>query len=56
MKFNLSIMLALAGPVLAQSTVKDALTKHWKTSAEFTIAVANAMPAEATTSARPPRR
>ena len=46
MKSNLSLMLLLAAPALAQSTVKDALTKHWKTSAEFTIAVANTMPAE----------
>ena len=46
MKSNLSLMLVLAAPVLAQSTAKDALTKHWKTSAEFTIAVANTMPAE----------
>jgi len=45
-KSNLSLMLVLATPVLAQSTVKDALIKHWKTSAEFTIAVANTMPAE----------
>jgi uncharacterized damage-inducible protein DinB len=45
-KSNLSLMLVLAVPVLAQSTIKDALTKHWKTSAEFTIAVADAMPAE----------
>jgi len=45
-KSNLSLILVLAAPALAQSTVKDALTKHWKTSAEFTIAVANTMPAE----------
>jgi hypothetical protein len=35
----------LAVPALAQSTVKDALVKHWKTSADFTIAVAKLMPA-----------
>jgi hypothetical protein len=45
-KSNLSLMLVLVAPVLAQSTVKDALTKHWKTSADFSIAVANTMPAE----------
>jgi uncharacterized damage-inducible protein DinB len=38
--------LALAAPAFAQTTVKDALAKHWKTSGEFTIAVANAMPAD----------
>jgi len=36
----------VAAPLLAQSTVKDALIKHWKTSGEFTIAVAEAMPAD----------
>jgi uncharacterized damage-inducible protein DinB len=51
MKFKLYFMMmmlpaALAVPVLAQSTVKDAMAKHWKTSGEFSIAVANAMPAE----------
>jgi uncharacterized damage-inducible protein DinB len=51
MKFKLHFMMmlmagALAIPALAQSTVKDAMAKHWKTSGEFTIAVANAMPAE----------
>ena len=39
-------LLALAIPAAAQSSVKDALAKHWKTSGEFTIAVAEAMPAE----------
>jgi len=39
-------ILALALPALAQTTVKDALVKHWKTSAEFTLAVARAMPAD----------
>ncbi|HXI41970.1 MAG TPA: hypothetical protein VNH83_18445, partial [Bryobacteraceae bacterium] len=43
---NLLLILALAVPVFAQTTVKDALAKHWKTSGEFTIAVANAMPAD----------
>jgi len=46
MKSNLLTILALALPVLAQTTVKDALVKHWKTSGEFTIAVAGSMPAE----------
>jgi uncharacterized damage-inducible protein DinB len=39
-------MIALAFPALAQTTVKDALVKHWKTSADFTLAVARAMPAD----------
>src|SRR5579859_6436842 len=46
MKTDLLIFLAISIPALAQSTVKDALAKHWKTSGEFTIAVANAMPAD----------
>ena len=46
MKPTLFAMLALAIPAFAQTTVKDATIKHWKTSGEFTIAVANAMPAE----------
>jgi uncharacterized damage-inducible protein DinB len=46
MKTNLLMILTLAVPALAQTTVKDALVKHWKTSGEFTIAVANAMPAD----------
>ena len=39
-------LLALALPLLSQTTVKDALVKHWKVTGEFTIAVAEAMPAE----------
>jgi uncharacterized damage-inducible protein DinB len=46
MKITLLTILALAVPALAQTTVKDALVKHWKTSGEFTLAVAAAMPAE----------
>ena len=46
MKTMLVTVLAVALPVLAQTTVKDALVKHWKTSGEFTIAVAGSMPAE----------
>jgi hypothetical protein len=42
-------------PALAQPTIKDALVKHWKVTGEFTIAVAQMMPAEATPSARFPR-
>jgi uncharacterized damage-inducible protein DinB len=43
---KLTAILALSVSVFAQSTVKDAMVKHWKTSAVFTIAVANTMPAE----------
>ena len=46
MKSNLLIILTVALPVLAQTTVKDALVKHWNTLGEFTIAVASSMPAE----------
>ena len=44
MKTQFLMILTLAVPALAQTTVKDALVKHWKTSGEFTIAVAYAMP------------
>jgi uncharacterized damage-inducible protein DinB len=46
MKTNLLTIIVLACPALAQNTVKDALAKHWKTSGEFTIAVAETMPAD----------
>jgi uncharacterized damage-inducible protein DinB len=39
-------LVAPAVPSAAQTTIKDALAKHWKTSGEFTIAVADAMPAD----------
>ena len=42
----LTTMLALAIPALAQTTVKDALVKHWKVTTDFTIAVAKQMPAD----------
>ena len=38
--------LALVLPAFSQSTVKDALVKHWKVTGDFTIAVAKAMPAD----------
>jgi uncharacterized damage-inducible protein DinB len=38
-------LLLIAIPAAAQTSQKDVLLKHWKTSSEFTIAVANAMPA-----------
>jgi uncharacterized damage-inducible protein DinB len=40
------LFAAIAAPILAQSTIKDALVKHWKASGDLTIAVAKAMPAE----------
>jgi uncharacterized damage-inducible protein DinB len=43
-KYLLLSLLAVAIPAAAQTTQKDVLAKHWKTSGEFTIAVANAMP------------
>jgi uncharacterized damage-inducible protein DinB len=43
---KLVTILAMAATAFAQTTVKDAMVKHWKTSGEFTIAVANAMPAD----------
>ena len=46
MRKNVFTILLLAVPALAQTTVKDALMKHWKVSGEFTLAVAKAMPAE----------
>jgi len=45
MKLVLTAALALA-PAFAQTTVKDALVKHWKTTGDFTIAVAKLMPAD----------
>ena len=43
----LPALCALAAlPVLGQSTIKNSLEKHWKTSGDFTIAVAKLMPAE----------
>ena len=46
LKTTLFTILTIAVPCFAQTTVKDALVKHWKTSGEFTLAVAEAMPAE----------
>ena len=39
-------LLALTATAFAQTTIKDALVKHWKVSTDFTIAVAKLMPAE----------
>jgi len=51
MKMRLPMLMGIALTMgsafaMAQTTVKDALAKHWKTSGEFTVAVAEAMPAE----------
>ena len=46
MKKNLLTLLMLSLPALAQTTVKDSLAKHWKVTADFTIAVADKMPAD----------
>jgi DinB superfamily len=46
MKKKLLTALLLAVPALAQSSIKDALVKHWKVTTDFTIAVAKQMPAE----------
>ena len=39
-------VFALTLPAFCQSTQKDVLLKHWTTSGEFTVAVADAMPAD----------
>jgi DinB superfamily len=43
---NLLLTMAVALPALAQTTVKDSLVKHWKVTSDFTIAVADKMPAD----------
>jgi DinB superfamily len=53
-KICIAVLALLTIPALAQSTIppstiKDALVKHWKTSGDFTIAVAKLMPAESYT-------
>lgn len=45
-KMRLSVLAVLAIPALAQSTIKEALVKHWNISKDFTLAVAQLMPAE----------
>jgi DinB family protein len=40
------LLALLAFPAYPQSTVKDALVRHWKTTGDFTIAVAKLMPAD----------
>src|SRR5579863_7744902 len=45
-RFAPVLALALALPALAQTTLHDSLVKHWKTTEDFTIAVAQKMPAD----------
>ena len=45
MKPTLLTLVVLVLPAYSQTTVKDALVKHWKVTGEFTLAVAKAMPA-----------
>lgn len=40
------LAVLLAVPAFAQTTVKEALIKHWKVTSDFTIAVAKLMPAD----------
>jgi hypothetical protein len=47
MKKTVLTLTALASCAAAQSSVKDALVKHWKVTGDFTIAVAKLMPADA---------
>jgi hypothetical protein len=46
MRRKLLLAMALVLPALAQTTIKDALVKHWKVTGDFTIAVAKLMPAD----------
>lgn len=46
MKRNLLLLVLAAMPLVAQDVLQEALVKHWKTTADFTLAVARAMPAE----------
>jgi hypothetical protein len=41
LKIGVALLSILTIPALAQSTIKAALVKHWKTSGDFTVAVAN---------------
>src|SRR5215475_5900553 len=46
MKKTLLTVIAFALPAFAQTTIKDAMIKHWKATGDLTLAVAKAMPAE----------
>src|SRR5580704_4135759 len=43
---HILLTLALAIPAFSQTSIKDALVKHWKVTSDFTIAVAKLMPAD----------
>jgi uncharacterized damage-inducible protein DinB len=43
-KLAILALIALTIPAFSQTSQKDVLAKHWKTTGEFTLAVANAMP------------
>jgi hypothetical protein len=43
---KLPLLLALVLPALSQTTLHDTLVKHWKITGDFTIAVAQKMPAD----------
>src|ERR1700751_3340017 len=45
-KIGALLLSLLTIPALAQSTIKDSLVKHWKTTGDFNIAVARLMPAD----------
>jgi len=45
-RMKLSALIFAVLPAMAQTTVKDALVKHWKTSENFTLAVARLMPGD----------
>jgi len=46
MKQTLVALLLASAAAWGQGTVKEAMIRHWKTSMDFTIAVASAMPAD----------
>ena len=56
LKLRLFAFVVLAAATMAQSTVKDALVKHWSTSKDFTIAVAKLDSCPKTTDSSPYRR
>jgi len=43
---RLLTLAVLAIPAMAQTTLHDSMVKHWKTTADFTMAVAQKMPAD----------
>lgn len=43
---HIFLTLALAIPAFSQTSIKDALVKHWKVTGDFTLAVAKLMPAD----------